>query len=1586
MKTNRNILLISLLLIIISLSAVSATDIDSSLKDNEIGSIDNNLNEISENDILAKSDSENNQVNTNPYTISKSNNNSMKSLESNELSTDDSDKKIGSNELNAGRDYIYFNASAETDGVGTKSSPYKYVTADRFPYNGYGLTAYFADGVYEVDEEIYLESNGAMEYLNMFDTITDNTLIGESSDKTIFRCTANNTFLFYGPNISKTLLYNMTIEGAPIANKGMLEAYNVIFKNSNGVDVHKSLGYNNIPGGAIYSPGSDYLYYDMKTFLRLDNCSFYNNHAVYGGAIYHNNGTTIMRGCKFYNNTADLYGGVIASDDGNITITDCIFDGYGASGDAGGAIYAKVTDIDIKNSKFSNGYADYGGAICNLNSNFNVDNCNFTNHSSKYDGGAIYVMYGNLSLTNSNISESSARNGGALFIDNCSSVKIKNNNFRKSTASKYGGTIFSNNNTLELDNNDFIDSVALYDEVIHSQERYDYDIGYNSNYTMMQYKSDYNGTLPSRYDLRELGYVTPVRDQQNGGNCWAFAGIASLESCILKATGESLDLSEENVKNLMEMYSPYGWDTDTNEGGHSEMTWGNLISWIGPVLESDDKYDDYSTLSDLYEAVMHVQNVYYMPIRKHALDNNAIKKALMDYGAIGVTMYADFNNPLIYDNRTASYFFATGVPSYVNHAVTIVGWDDNYDKNKFPLGSSADSNGAWIVKNSWGPNWGDNGYFYVSYYDSSVVRIGEQSEAFTFILNDTVRYNRNYQYDIGGMTDYFISFDDVVYYKNEFTAKSSDILSAFSTIFEKACNYEAKLFINGVEKLSQRGYTDAGYYTIPFIEEFQLNKGDKFTVQIKVECQNASFPIFEVGVASRLSYEPNVSFFSKNGESWTDLFDYSYNWGEEINHYYVSQVACIKAFTRAGDSNDTTITVSNIFAEKGQKVNLTAIVKDSNGNPVNEGVVRFITNGQSYLAVISNGTAKYETSYNESGNYTISAEFTGNKYSSSTGSGKAIIKDIIIKTINATDLEKTYKDSNAFYVSIYDENGNPLANTRVRINVANGWYSRKTDANGLAKFNIYLAPGDYAVKSINTVTGESTSNTIRVIAQKAENPIIRTSQLGTGKTIYISPNGTGTGSSQSSPANWDTGYASADDGDTIVFLDGSYTDIQDRLLSKTLTLKAMNKGNAIIDCNNSYGFFRINYGITIYFDGLTLYNADTGDTDRGGIVNNGNLIINNTFFSSSSGWGTEGGAIHNNGLCEVYNSKFFNNSAKKGGSIYLEKNAHLLVENSEFIKGSSKDGSCFNIKESTAEIYNCTFSQSSAKSSIISVKKSTVTIKDCYFLDSIAVDTAAGITAEKESQLTVENCIFNNLKATGTKKLTSDDLGDGNGGAILVEEKATANIKNCIFANCYAKHYGGALYLEKSSRTTLDSCTFVNNTASSGNNIYSEGGASSYSLINPKYELDDPSILDPSYNKTNHTEPIDNGTESNSTEPIENDTNGTDTNGTDTNGTDTNGTDTNGTNTTDTGIELYTNGLVKNQGANEKLSIILMDNKKLVPNEMILINICGNIYKRITDSNGIAGIAIDLTKGTYDIIIYYEKDPKVTISSTIVVN
>ncbi|MBQ9026625.1 MAG: hypothetical protein IJ104_09695, partial [Methanobrevibacter sp.] len=286
--------------------------------------------------------------------------------------------------------------------------------------------------------------------------------------------------------------------------------------------------------------------------------------------------------------------------------------------------------------------------------------------------------------------------------------------------------------------------------------------------------------------------------------------------------------------------------------------------------------------------------------------------------------------------------------------------------------------------------------------------------------------------------------------------------------------------------------------------------------------------------------------------------------------------------------------------------------------------------------------------------------------------------------------------------------------------------------------------------------------------------------------IFISPDGTGSGESADSPTDWYDAYSSANDGDTIVFLGGNYTWDMMQTFSKSLILKGYGDDDAIIDANDSNGFFRTTTGTTIQLINLTFFNAQTGDTDTGSIVNNGKLIIVNSYFAKNKGWGTEGGAIHNYGSCDVYNSTFVSNTGKKGGSFYGDKHSVLNVYNSIFIAGSSKEGNCFNIKEATANIYNCQFSKCSAKTGIVYTKKGTVNIYNSNFSDSSVVDYAACVDVDKESSVYIENCNFDNCTSTGGVIWNTDGkkIGTGTGGAVYVEQGGSLTIKYSKFTIC----------------------------------------------------------------------------------------------------------------------------------------------------------------------------------------------------------
>ena len=719
--------------------------------------------------------------------------------------------------LSASNDY-YFNASAEDDGDGSVDNPYKYLTVDRIKSNS---NIYLADGEYNLD------ASKTIEKVNIY---------GSNVEKTIIQ--------FYGVGFTVSTylnIQNVTFIDMSITNYGNITADNTVFSYGYG---SRYDSYGNNFGGAIYVP-EDY----SNAHVTINNCTFEHNFAIYGGAIYMGNGYLEIVDTIFNSNMAYNYGGAIACENvKRVSISKSKFYNSISMGDAGGAIYLKCTDFSGNDIEIANSSATFGSAITSLKTTVTLAGISCENNTAKWDGGAIYHFYGNFSLTGSRFTNNSARNGGALFIDNSTSCYLISNTFNYNNASHTGGAIYSILNKFRTPlqyKNYYNYNFAYYMNDIFDTSQINMTIG-SGNYSMYNANPSEIDVLPSKFSLIDGNYVSSVKDQQSGGNCWAFAAMAVIESAILKINGDNLDLSEENMKNLMAWYSDYGWDIDVNNGGYDYMTWGYLTSWLGPVLESEDLTDDKSALSPILNSFLHVQNILFLK-RDNYTDNDAIKRALMQYGAVatGIAYYSAYIN-------SNSYYCYSTMPC--NHAVTIVGWDDNYSKSNFKWAGSI-GDGAWIVKNSWGSNWGDNGYFYVSYYDMNFARPGDSEASYAIIFNDSIKYDKNYQYDIQGMTDYFLNSTSYVWYKNVFKATDDEYLAGVSTYFEKVTNWTVYIYVNNELMHIKTGKSNPGYYTIDLDQLIPLKSGDDFEVVFNINVDGeAAFPISEIIRFNKISY------------------------------------------------------------------------------------------------------------------------------------------------------------------------------------------------------------------------------------------------------------------------------------------------------------------------------------------------------------------------------------------------------------------------------------------------------------------------------------------------------------------------------------------------------------------------------------------------------------------------------------------------------------------------------------------------------------------------------------------------------------
>ena len=358
---------------------------------------------------------------------------------------------------------------------------------------------------------------------------------------------------------------------------------------------------------------------------------------------------------------------------------------------------------------------------------------------------------------------------------------------------------------------------------------------------------------PARYDARDNGWVTSVKNQGNYESCWSFSSLAAIETNLIKngRADASLDLSENQFAYFFYNRQPdkLGYtigDYNTTSrgnylsaGGTLQGTGLALATWAGVTTEARSPYMTIPDASLCYAADYSVRNVY---LYNYSMTNLAgsvatIKQAILDHGAVacGINMIAQYYNPVNYSYNCQT---AGG-----NHAIAIVGWDDSYSKDNFNMKPAAD--GAWIVKNSYGPEFGDQGYFYVSYEDRTLTE---------FIAFEAVtvaeQYDNNYQYD--GTANPAYSYNKGEWYANVFEAKGAngfneELKAVGVYTLTTNCNYEVEVYTGltdaGKPTSGTKVYdvpvtgtlTDAGYQTITLPSAVSLTAGESFAVLVRLK-------------------------------------------------------------------------------------------------------------------------------------------------------------------------------------------------------------------------------------------------------------------------------------------------------------------------------------------------------------------------------------------------------------------------------------------------------------------------------------------------------------------------------------------------------------------------------------------------------------------------------------------------------------------------------------------------------------------------------------------------------------------------------
>lgn len=260
-------------------------------------------------------------------------------------------------------------------------------------------------------------------------------------------------------------------------------------------------------------------------------------------------------------------------------------------------------------------------------------------------------------------------------------------------------------------------------------------------------------SVPSSYDSRDNGLCLAPRYQASTNNCWIFATIGALE-----ANSMAKNITDSSNTNFSEAHlswfasrvatdntadPTYGdgknLDSPYKEGGNWRIVTAALARRSGIANESDFPFifNNISAMGNYSEAdrYNHGSGVI-LESSQELITDNAVKDWIKENGCVTV---AYCHKDTMYNSSNYSYYCST--ESTPNHQVTIIGWDDEYSAENFSESGIPEGDGAWLCQNTWGVSWGDNGYFWISYYDATL------TDFYGFTVRSDENLYKNYTYN-----------------------------------------------------------------------------------------------------------------------------------------------------------------------------------------------------------------------------------------------------------------------------------------------------------------------------------------------------------------------------------------------------------------------------------------------------------------------------------------------------------------------------------------------------------------------------------------------------------------------------------------------------------------------------------------------------------------------------------------------------------------------------------------------------------------------------------------------------------------------